>query len=88
MYHRIVYISIGYLSIAVGILAALCIFRIQNMFYGIALSLLGFILSGINIYLNSKYYSEYEKYPKGYLGMLFSSLPVLFMLFVIFKFKR
>ena len=78
----------GYLSLAVGVLAALCIFKIQNMFYGISLSILGFIISGINIYLNTKYYSEQEKYPKGYMGMLLSSLPILFLLFVIFRFKR
>lgn len=88
MSHRTLYMIIGYLSIAVGIAATLCIFRIQNMFFGIMLSILGFIISGINIYLNMKYYSEEEKYPKGYLGMVFSSLPVLFMLFVIFKFRQ
>lgn len=88
MYHRILYYTLGYLSMLVGILAALCIFRLQNMFYGFALSILGFIIAGVNIFLNTKYYSEEEKYPKGYLGMVFSSLPVLFMLFVIFRFKK
>ncbi|MGZ3901831.1 MAG: hypothetical protein ACXVNO_01945 [Bacteroidia bacterium] len=58
------------------------------MFYGISLAILGFIISGINIYFNTKYYYEEEKYPKGYLGMLFSSLPVLFMMFVIFRFRK
>ncbi|MCW3077600.1 MAG: hypothetical protein JWO32_2209 [Bacteroidetes bacterium] len=82
------YKLLGYLSIIIGLCAAACIFKIQNMFYGIAIAIVGFIISGINIYLNMKYYSEEEKYPKGYLGMLFSSLPVLFMLFVIFKFRQ
>ena len=58
------------------------------MIYGIGLSIIGFIISGINIYMNVKYFSHEEKYPKGYWGMLLSSLPVLFMLFVIFKFKH
>jgi hypothetical protein len=58
------------------------------MFYAIALSIVGFIFSVINIYLNTKYYQDREKWPMGYLGMLFSSLPVLFLLFVIFKFKK
>lgn len=85
---RFLYKLIGYLSIIVGLVATGCIFKIQNVFYGIALSILGFILSGINIYLNMKYYYEEEKYPKGYFGMLFSSLPVLFLMFVIFKFRK
>lgn len=88
MSHRFLYKLLGYLSIIVGLAASSCLFKIQNMFYGIALAILGFILSGINIYLNTKYYSKEESYPKGYLGMLFSSLPVLFMLFVIFRFKK
>lgn len=88
MSHFNLYRVLGYLSIVVGLAATGCIFKIQNMFFAVALSILGFIISGINIYMNTKYYSEVETYPKGYFGMLFSSLPVLFMMFVIFKFKR
>lgn len=88
MNQRTIYYILGYLSIVVGICASICIFRIQNLFFGISLSILGFILSGINIFLNQKYYYEEETYPKGYLGMVFSSLPVLFMLFVVFRFKK
>ena len=88
MYHRLVYFALGYLSILVGVIATFCIFRIQNMFYGIMLSIVGFILASINIYLNQKYYSEEETYPKGYLGTFFSSIPVLFLMFVIFKFRK
>ena len=88
MSHRTVYIILGYLSIVIGALAALSIYRIQFAFYGIAIGILGFIISGINIFLNTKYYYEEEKYPKGYIGMLLSSLPVLFMLFVIMKHRH
>jgi len=78
----------GYISIAIGILATICIYRIQYMYYGVALAILGFIFAGINIFLNEKYYSEQEKYPKGYMGMFMSSLPVIFMMLIIFKFKK
>jgi hypothetical protein len=88
MYHYIVYKALGYLSLAVGLCATGLMFRINNMFYAIALSILGFIISVVNIYWNTKYYQDREKWPFGYLGMLFSSLPVLFLLFVIFKFKK
>jgi hypothetical protein len=82
------YIISGYLSLIIGAVATLCIYRIQYLYYGVALAMLGFIFAGINIFLNSKYYFEQEKYPKGYLGMFLSSLPVIFMMLVIFKFKK
>ncbi len=88
MSHRLVYKLLGYFSILIGIFAALSIYKIQFAFYGIALGLLGFIISGLNIFLNVKYYYEEEKYPKGYLGMVLSSIPVLFMLFVIMKHRH
>lgn len=87
----LVYRLLGYASLAIGALASLCIYRMHHpkyMFYGMALAILGFIISGANIFLNTKYFSDEEKYPKGYLGMVLSSLPVLFMLFVIFKFGK
>ncbi|MDI1356360.1 MAG: hypothetical protein PSX36_15695 [bacterium] len=83
-----VYLVSGYLSVLVGVLAAACIFRINWMYYGVALSFVGMILSIINIFLNTKYYFDQEKFPKGYLGLFLSSLPVIFMMLIIFKFKK
>lgn len=83
-----VYKFTGYFSILIGIGAAACIYRPYFMMYGIALAVLGFIVASINVFLNLKYYSEEEKYPKGFLGMFLSSLPVLFMLFMIMKAKH
>jgi hypothetical protein len=85
---KVVYKVTGYLSIIIGITATLCIYRIQYMYYGVGLAILGFLVASINIFLNSKYYYEQEKYPKGYLGMFLSSLPVIFMMLIIFKFKK
>ena len=82
------YIISGYISLIIGAMATLCIYRIQYLYYGVALAMLGFIFAGINIFLNSKYYAEQERYPKGYLGMFLSSLPVIFMMLVIFRFKK
>ncbi|MCE3229200.1 MAG: hypothetical protein K0S32_3751, partial [Bacteroidetes bacterium] len=76
MYHYIVYRVIGYISLVVGLCATACIFKLENMFYAIALAIFGFILSVLNIYWNTKYYQEREKWPMGYLGMFFSSIPV------------
>ena len=84
---KFVYRLCGYLSIAIGILAAASVYRIGLIKYGIGLAIVGFILSGINIFLNAKYFSEQEKFPKGYLGMFLSSLPVIFMMLIIYKFR-
>ena len=85
---KTVYKITGYLSVAIGICAAICMYRIQFMFYGVGLAILGFIAGSVNIFLNSKYYYEQEKFPKGYLGIFLSSLPVIFMLMIIFKFRQ
>ena len=82
------YIISGYISLIIGAMTTLYIYRIQYLYYGVALAMLGFIFAGINIFLNSKYYAEQERYPKGYLGMFLSSLPVIFMMLVIFRFKK
>lgn len=82
---NLIYKLTGYSSIVFGLLAALSIYRIQYVKIGIAIAILGFITAGINIFLNAKYFYDYEVYPKGYWGMFLSSLPVLFLLFFIMK---
>ena len=84
---KFVYRFTGYFSIVIGILSFLSIYRPQYLYYGIGLSIIGFITAGINIFLNARYYSEQEKYPKGYIGMFLSSLPVIFVMLLIFKFR-
>jgi hypothetical protein len=88
VYIKHIYKVSGYISILIGIISSLCIYRIQWMYYGIGFAILGFIFATVNIFLNSKYFFEQEKYPKGYLGMFLSSLPVIFMMLIIFKFKK
>lgn len=85
---RLIYKLTGYFSILIGIGAALCIYRPGLMVFGMAFTIIGFILAIINIFLNSKYFSEEEKYPKGLIGMFLSSLPVWFMLLKIMKHHR
>lgn len=85
---KLIYKFTGYFSILIGVGAALCIYKPATLMYGIAFALAGFVVASVNIFLNLKYYSEEEKYPKGFLGMFLSSLPVLFMLFLIFRPKH
>lgn len=84
---KLIYKLSGYLSIVIGIAGTLCIY-VKMMYYGVALSIFGLIFAVINIFLNQKYYSEQEQYPKGFIGMFLSSLPVVFVLLLIFKFRR
>ena len=88
MYTRLIYIASGYLSVFAGIGCTLSIYQLRYVFYGMMLAIVGFIFAGINIFLNNKYEFDEIKWPKGYIGMALSSIPVLFMLFVILKFKK
>jgi hypothetical protein len=75
----------GYLSILAGIIAAMSIYRFSYLYYGLGISVLGFLFAGTNIFLYTRYFYEQEKIPKGYIGMFLSSLPVIFMLILIFR---
>jgi len=77
----------GYLAVFFGLLASACIYKITLVYYGIPLAILGFVFSGINIFLQTKHEYDPGKYAKGYLGMFLSSLPVIFLMVMIFKFK-
>ncbi len=85
---KAIYRFSGYLSIIIGIGATLCISRIQWMYYGVGLALVGLILAIVNIFLNAKYFAEQDRMPKGYFGMFLSSLPIIFLMLIIFKFRK
>jgi hypothetical protein len=77
----------GYLGLIFGVLASASIYKITLLYYGIPLAFLGFLFSGINIFLQTKHEFDAGKYAKGYLGMFLSSLPVIFLMVMIFRFK-
>jgi len=77
----------GYLSIAFGLAASGSVYKMTLLYYGIPIAFLGFLFSGINIFLQTKYEFEVGKFAKGYLGMFLSSLPVIFLMVMIFRFK-
>jgi len=80
-----VYKFTGYLSIVIGLGAAVCTYRPTLMIFAISFSLLGFLVAGVNVFLNMKYFSQSDQFPKGYVGIFLSSFPVLFMLYMIFQ---
>ncbi|MBL7894358.1 MAG: hypothetical protein JNK50_03620 [Bacteroidia bacterium] len=74
----------GMLSIVFGVLGAVCLVNIRTVPAALLLAVTGFIFAGINIFIDAKYEIHDRKFPLGYIGMILSSLPVLFLLAFIF----
>lgn len=75
----------GYLSLILGAAAALSIYKLPLLYLGLPVAVLGLLLSIYNIFLQTKHGFEEGKYAKGYLGLLLSSLPVVFLAVMIFR---
>ncbi len=76
----------GVLSIVFGVFGAVCLIDIRTVPAAMLLAIVGFVFAGVNIFLDAKYEIHDRKFPIGYIGMILSSLPVLFLLaFVFFK---
>jgi hypothetical protein len=84
---RTLYKISGIISVIVGVMASLCIMDIKLTFLGLVLAIIGFATSGINIFLNAKHEFSTGKYSLGYVGMIFSSLPVLLIMYIVFSRK-
>lgn len=84
---KTVYKLSGYLSIIIGV-AGTSLIYMKYLYYAILLAIFGMAFAVINIFLNQKYYADQEKYSKGYIGMFISSLPIVFMMLLIFKFRK
>jgi hypothetical protein len=82
---RTIYLLCGYVSVVIGLVASLSIYRRHLLFYGILLSIIGMISAMVNIFLNERHQFDTEKFPKGYIGLFLSSLPVLFLFFLNYK---
>ena len=85
MNHKTIYKISGVLSVIAGILAALCVMDIKLTFLGLLLAIVGFVFSSANIFLNAKYEFSENKFSLGYIGMIFSSVPVIFLMVVVFQ---
>jgi hypothetical protein len=75
----------GIASLVFGIIAACCLLSLRTVPFGLLFSILGFILSGINVFLDAKHEYSGKKFPLGYAGMILSSLPVVFLMIMIFR---
>ncbi len=84
---RTLYKVTGTISLIAGLAASLCVMDIKLMFLGLVFAILGFITSGISVFLNTKYEFTESKFIIAYIGMIFSSIPVLVLMFLIFRHK-
>lgn len=75
----------GYLSVAFGAAASLSLFKPQWLFFILLFAIMGFIFSTINIYLNAKYEITKGNFSLGYAGVILSSIPVVFLMVLIFR---
>lgn len=73
----------GYISIVLGVTSCALLINPFLLFFSLLSAIIGFIFSTVNIYQNAKY--EYTRFSIGYIGMLLCSVPVLFLLFFIFR---
>jgi hypothetical protein len=80
-----VYKIAGIVSVVFGLLAVSCLFSLRTVPFGLLFSVLGFISSGINVFVDTKHEFSGKKYPLGYAGMILSSLPVVFLMIIIFR---
>jgi hypothetical protein len=77
----------GYLSLFFGIVATLSCFNLVYLFAGLLCSILGFACSIINIFISTKYQLTKKVFTKAHVGLLLSSVPVIYLLFIIFFIK-
>lgn len=72
---------LGIISIIIGGLAAiLCISTISGFLYAIPLGFIGMVCSGIYVFIDTRNEINKKKITPGIIGMVLSSLPVLFIL--------
>ena len=73
----------GYISLALGILACALLINPFYLFFSLLSAIIGFIFATVNIFQNAKY--EYAKFGLGYISMILCSVPVIFLLVLIFR---
>ncbi len=78
----------GNLSLVFGVLAALSCISIPYILFGMVFAIIGFILSVFNIFINTKNGMERKLITKAHLGMVLSSVPVIYIIVVFIIFKK
>lgn len=75
----------GYLSVVFGAAASLTLINPFYLFFSLLFAIIGFVFSTVNIYLNAKYEIAKSNFSLGYVGVVLSSIPVVFLMVLIFR---
>lgn len=75
----------GILSVIFGAVASLALINPHYLFFALLFAILGFASATINIYLNAKYEITNSNFSMGHIGVILSSIPVIFLLILIFR---
>ncbi len=72
---------LGTISILLGAVAALlCVSSQKGLFFSIPIGFIGMLCSGIYVFIDTRNEVNTKKITPGIIGMILSSVPVLFML--------
>lgn len=75
----------GILSIVFGGASCLTLINPFYLFFSLLFAIIGFVFSTINVYLNAKYEITKGNFSLGYIGVVLSSVPVVFLMVLIFR---
>lgn len=75
----------GILSLVFGTLSCLILIKPYLLMFALLSAIIGFIFSTLNIYMNAKYEITKKTFSVGYIGMMLSSFPVIFLLVIIIR---
>jgi hypothetical protein len=75
----------GILSLVFGTLSCLILIKPYLLMFALLSAIIGFIFSTLNIYMNAKYEITKKAFSVGYIGMMLSSFPVIFLLVIIIR---
>ncbi len=75
----------GIVSLIFGVLSCLILLKPQFLIFSLLAAIIGFTFSTINVYLNTKFEITKNGFSIGYIGMILSSFPVIFLMVLIFN---
>ncbi len=75
----------GILSLVFGTISCVILIKPFLLIFSLLSAIIGFTCATINIYLNAKFEITKGSFSVGYIGMILSSFPVIFLLVLIIR---
>lgn len=73
----------GLISIIAGVICCAMLFYPDLLPFSLLFAIIGYTFSTINVYLNAKHEITKSWFSIGYIGLILSSIPVIFILVLI-----